>query len=186
MPVAEGAFEAMHFAAKKGAPVSVASLAIVQLERWLSSRNESISILFLDIKSAYYSIVRQLALGDFTADTADCKVCALFRHFQIPPHSWNELILAIRQGGVVGCPGTSEYLCSLIKDSHDESFFVARFATGQQVCVTQAGRRPGESLADLIYAWVYHAVLQDIMGTLLQSEVLLQIPHTGEKTPFPG
>ena len=186
LPDAERCFGASHFAAKKGSPVTMPSLMMILLERWQASRNWSSAMLFLDIQSAYYSIVRQLVYGDYEANCTDSQVCAVLKHFGLPKEAWMELVHAIQDGGIMRQAGTSGHLRALIKDSHDGSFFVTRYANGKQLCVTGAGSRPGESLADLVYAWIFHAVLQDIKQDLLKADVLLKIPFSGEKSPFQG
>ena len=185
-PAAEKAFSAGHFAARKGAPVTMASLMVILFERWKTSANYSNAILFLDIQSAYYSVVRQLAYGDYAAADADSQFCAVLKHFQLPPSVWHELQQAASNGGLMGLEGTGGHLRSLIKDSHDGSYFVTRYASGERLCKTEAGSRPGESLADLVYAWIFHAVLRDVTERLRAEGILEEVPYSGEMSPFPS
>ena len=184
LPVAGATFGAGHFAAKKGSPVSTASLMIQLFERWRHQQLRSTAILFLDIQSAYYSVVRQLAYGDSCALDMDSQVQAVMRHFGLPPAAWNDLLEAVRSGGIMGTAGAGGHLRELIRDSHDGSFFVTRYSDGSRVCSTHAGSRPGEAMADMIYAWIFHAVLKDIEADLRAAGVLEQIPFSGEHTPF--
>ena len=185
-PTAAQFFDTGHFAAKRGIPVTVASLMIALFERWQSGLNQSAAILFLDIQSAYYSVIRQLAYGDASVACDDSQVCAVLKHFGLPSDVWQELISVVQHGGLMGQHGTTGHLRSLVKDAHDGSFFVTRYATGGHVCATAAGSRPGESLADLIYAWIFHAVLRDIKLELQATGALQKVPFTGEASPFSG
>ena len=184
--LATDAFDASHFSAKKGAPVTAASFLIAQFERWQCHLNQSAAVVYLDIQSAYYSVVRQLAYGDGSVGCDDAQICAVLKHFDLPRDVWDDLIKAVQTGGIMGHHGTSSHVRSLVKDAHDRSFFVTRYADAQHVCVTEAGSRPGESLADLIYAWIFHAVLQDIKTCLRKMGVLQKVPFTGDLSPFAG
>ena len=185
-PIAVDTFDESHFSAKKGVPVTAASLLIAQFERWQYRLNQSAAVVYLDIQSAYYSVVRQLAYGDGSVGCDDAQICAVLKHFDLPRDVWDELIKAVQTGGIMGQYGTSGHVRTLVKDAHDGSCFVTRYADGQHVCLTEAGSRPGESLADLIYAWIFHAVLRDIKVCLRKMGVLQCVPFTGDLSPYAG
>ena len=62
LPYADETFTSAHFGARKGAPVTIASLMVILFEKWQKKLGHSSTIMFLDVQSAYNSIVRRVAL----------------------------------------------------------------------------------------------------------------------------
>ena len=150
-----------HFGARRGATVTQASHIAVLYESAQAKRKCSSALLFMDAKSAYYCVIRQLVYGS-RPGTEDNVVHKIMRHFQLPSTVWEELLETISSGGLFAQCGLSDHVAQLTKDLHDASFFVTRHAAGDVVMETQLGSRPGESIADIIFAWILHRVLDRI------------------------
>ena len=54
---------------------------------------------------------------------------------------------------------------------------------GTHVCATRAGSRPGESLADITYGFIFHEVLADMRKSLKKAKVLVEVPFDGDLHP---
>ena len=130
-----------------------------------ASKKKSSAILFVDAKSAYYCVIRQLVYG-CSAGEEDQAIQRIMRHFRLPDASWQQLLQTIQDGGLLREHGFNDHICHLTKDLHDASFFVTRHATGNVVMETQLGSRPGESIADVIFAWIFHRVLDGVEHAL--------------------
>ena len=149
-----------HFGARRGGTVTQASHVAVLFEAAQAARKRSSALLFMDAKS-YYCVIRQLVYGS-TAGSDDHAIMKIMQHFRLPEDSWQRLLQTIETGGLFKEHGLSEHVRHVTKNLHDASFFVTRHATGDVVVETQLGSRPGESIADVIFAWILHRVLDEI------------------------
>ena len=149
----------LHLGSKKRAPVTFAALFVLSHFRRCHSRHRSASVLYLDASAAYYRIVRELAVGDIRADDT---VLRLFHRFGLSGDDVQELLETVQAGGMMAQAGAPEALQQVVKDIHLHTWFVTRFSDGTEVCSSLAGSRPGESWADLIYAYIYGRVLHKV------------------------
>ena len=157
-----------HFGARRGSTVVQASHIAVLYESAQCQKRRSSAVLFVDAKSAYYCVIRQMVYGS-SAGQEDAVIMKIMHHFGLPATVWNDLLSVIRDGGLFQRHGLSDHVRMLTKDLHDASFFVTRHATGATVVETQLGSRPGESIADIIFAWILHRVLDGIEEKLCEA-----------------
>ena len=169
-----------HLGARRGATVTQASHLAVLFETACAARKYSSAVLFVDAKSAYYCVIRQLVYGN-RQSSDDAILQRILHHFQLPASAWQELLETIAEGGLLKRYGFSDHACHVVKDLHDASFFVTRHSTGQTVMETALGSRPGESIADVIFAWVLHKVLNGIEESLQKESCLEMVPASDER-----
>ena len=177
--VTEDVLRDTHFGARRGATVTQASHVAVLFEAVQEARRRSSAVLFMDAKSAYYCVIRQMVYG-CAAGTEDDVMVRIMRHFNLPADSWQRLLALIEDGGLWKQYGMSDHVRHVAKDLHDASFFVTRHSTGEVVVQTQLGSRPGESMADVIFAWIFHRVLDEIAAALRKDECDEVIPAGDE------
>ena len=116
-------------------------------------------------------MVRELAFGSLEEDTA---VVALFDRFDVPPDALQELMQVVRAGGVMTQCGLLPHYRALVQDMHDLSWFIAPFSDGSTVGLSKAGSRPGESWADVVFAFVYHKVLCEMKHAATAEGLVVQ------------
>ena len=145
------ALHPLHCGPRQKAPVLFPELFILTHVRRCYKRGLSYAILYLDTRSAYYSIAREVAMGDIRRDST---VVEIFRRFNLGPEDMQELMAAVQAGGVMTEAGIPPALLQVIRDLHHETWFTTRFSDGTRVCKTLKGSRPGESLADTIFAFI--------------------------------
>ena len=126
-------------------------------------------------------MVRQFAFGDRSADHLDSHTQRIMRHFGLPEEDWKELLQIVKDGGLMAQAGIGAHLRCLVSDCHDFSRFATRFSDVSKICRTMAGSRPGESLADVIYAYVLHKVLQRVRQQVSERAMQIGVPFSGEK-----
>ena len=134
----------------------------------------SYAILFLDTKSAYYSIARELAVGDICRDAT---VIEIFKRFNLGPEDLKELMSAVQAGGVMHEAGVPPALRQVVRDLHYETWFTTRFSDGARVCKTLKGSTPGESFADTIFAYIYSKLLCAIYECAAAEDLAFSLPH---------
>ena len=177
----EDTLGSLHCGGRKGRPVTLPSFAAQLISRAHKTMRHSLVTLFLDTKSAYYRVVRELAFGSLEEDR---EVVALFRRFSVPASDLEQLMDLVHSGGIMATTGMSEHLRALVQDIHALSWFVTPYTDGKSVALSRAGSRPGESWADLVFAFVYHKVLEGIKHSAVHEGFILQIPFSGERSPF--
>ena len=181
-----GAMDPNHHGSSGGSSVLLPSLLVVSHERWGEADNVGTAALFLDVQSAYYRILRQAAYGLDLDGDLDRHVFRVLNAFGLPQSDWQEIIDLVQGGGTIADAGGSQHLRGLIADTHRESFFVSRHSDGSRLVRTLAGSRPGESLADTIFAHVYGRVLRRIREDMDASGISTRVPWTGARSFWPG
>ena len=154
---------------------------LAHFRRALAQRR-SVAVLYLDTSAAYYRIVRELAVGDIRADDT---VIRLFERFGLTGEDFRDLLETVESGGMLAQAGAPDALRQVVKDIHMHTWFVSRFSDGSQVCSSLAGSRPGESWADLIYAYIYGRVLCKIHEFAVAEELTFQVPLDAASGIFP-
>ncbi|CAE7260031.1 unnamed protein product, partial [Symbiodinium sp. KB8] len=172
----------LESSSKKHAPVTFAALFVLSHLRRSQRLGRSAAVLFLDTSAAYYRIVRELAIGDIRADAT---VITLFRRFGLDDEDINELMSTVKEGGMLAQAGAPDALRQVVKDIHLHTWFVSRFSDGTKVCSSLAGSRPGESWADLIYAFIYSRVLHKIQEFALAEGLSFTVSFDETEGPFP-
>ena len=171
-----------HFGARAGASVVIPSQIVVLFQKWQKHIKCACAVIYLDTKSAYYRVVRQFAYGDERAQEWDSATQRVMRHFQLPESDWADLVALVRNGGIMAEAGIGPHLRCLIADAHDHSWFTTKYADGHKLCHTRAGSRPGESLADVVYAFVLHKVLLRVRRQVEEAGFAVEVPFSGDKT----
>ncbi|CAE7193839.1 ANKRD1 [Symbiodinium sp. CCMP2592] len=163
-----------HMGARRQAPVLLPAMYIQAFLRWTKRVNYSVAILFVDFQSAYYKVVRELAVGDIAIES-DEAVAKIFKTFGLPSEDVADLYHTIKRGGMLAEAGLPPALRHQAKDMLHRSWFITRHGGCDEVNVTSAGSRPGSSWADIIYAFVLgrllttlreHAAAEDLLTTL--------------------
>ena len=89
----------------------------------------------------------------------DSTIVRLFQRFNLEPSDLQELMQVVCRGGAMDEAGVPPALRQVIRDLHYQTWFTTRFSDGTRMCKTLAGSRPGESLADTVFAYIYSKLL---------------------------
>ena len=165
----------------KGEACSSPSFCSASVDRAYKAKRLSFCAVFLDTRSAYYRVVRELAFGSMEDDGA---VIALFHRFGVPPAALQELMGVVHAGGVMAQTGLGEHHRALVQDLFALSWFVTPYTDGSKVALSKAGSRPGESWADIVFAFVYSKVLGEIKHAAAVDGLTLQLSGNEECSPF--
>ena len=185
-PAAQRQLGPCHFGVKAGSPVSHGSHLVLCHEQYCRDAKKSSAVLFLDTRAAYYRVVREAAMGLSDPGDLDACVMKVLRHFGMPESAWSEIIDMAKSGGAMCEAGISQHLRAIARDLHDDAFFVTQYFSKARVCRTKAGSRPGESLADLVFSFVYDQVLRRIRKAVQEQHLTDPIPFDGECSLWEG
>ncbi|CAE6916088.1 unnamed protein product [Symbiodinium sp. CCMP2592] len=138
----------------------------------------SAGLIFVDLASAYYAVVRETILGGSLTDRPISEVAGslgladedlqLLRHY-------------VESEPVLQSQEASSLLISLSRELHRQTWFV--LADDEGLIATARGTRPGGTLADILFNLLFAKVLaRRATGPL--REFGPEIPWSGERTPF--
>ena len=163
--------------------MTLPSLSTHLLVRKFCSAEDSMAAFFLDIKTAYYSTVREIALGAFESDELVAKV---FARFRLEASAASELMDIVRRGGILSDERVGPHMLAVLQDLYRRSWFVTPYSDGAEICRTSVGTRPGSNFADMIFAFVYHRLWQQIRVEAAQQKLTVEVPYTGSPVPWVG
>ena len=148
----------LHVNIRPGGSVSHASHAMRLLYyRGCIRRKLNAGILFLDIRSAFYRVVRQLAANSTFSDEG---VARLFQYFDINSRDMHHLMAELQHESVTSRGGTPAEQEALLEELLASTWFTT--PQRRQVMETLAGSRPGDGLADLVFGFVFQRILERV------------------------
>jgi len=125
-------------------------------QAYAHTNNQSISVLFADIKSAFYKVVRQVV---FQRNTTDEDLAKLVARLQLPQDTMHALYRTLSTGWVPALDNSDidPHLRAILTEAHTLTWFVVEGA--EKIAVPSKGTGPGRPLADFIFAICYNSVL---------------------------
>ncbi|CAE7404568.1 unnamed protein product [Symbiodinium sp. CCMP2456] len=156
-------------------PVTMPAHAARLFQSACHSRKLSHSLLFLDLQEAFYRIVRPLITGDRPSDEEVARLCSAV---QLPPNTMHELHAFLGGPSLAKEAGSSEWADGAVAESLQDTWF--RLPDEPEVVVTRTGSRPGDSLSDLVFSFLFAKVLRQVRGALIDSALLARIPWSRE------
>ncbi|CAE7898680.1 unnamed protein product, partial [Symbiodinium microadriaticum] len=134
----------------------------------------STSALFLDVSSAYYRVLRQAFQGPVEDDR---QICQILSQLGVRPESLHCVCEWLASTNLVA--GASAHQQRLLQEYLSGTFFTLR--GGSSLVHTRAGTRPGDAIADTLFALVqadFLAGIRDRMEQegMLDDPVVSQVP----------
>lgn len=130
-------------------------------------RGRAAALVFVDLREAFYRIIRALALDHpFT----DESVAHIVRIFALPAHVVHDLHEHLRNPNALASAGLSPAQCRAVAAVHSSTWF--KMNRQQDTVATTRGSRPGDSFADVIFSYVYSRVVTRAKSQLHAQEIL--------------
>ena len=152
-------------------PVVLASHFVRLFQSGSRQRTASHGLLFLDLREAFYRVVRPLLVG---ASCEDEQVAAAVRAVQLPPGVMHELHEHLKATSAAKEAGASDWADFAITEALTGTWF--RFQSGRQVVQTAIGSRPGDNLADICFSFIFAKVLRTVQQELQAQGLVPEIP----------
>ena len=147
-----------YFSIKTGGNVSQASHALRLFISAAAQRQQSVGLVFLDIKSAYYRVVRQLLTSSTPrADTID----RLMAYFDFNGTDSMTLRQAIAERAAEDERVLSHHQELLLQELMESTWFTSSRRT--ELYESLAGSRPGDGLADVAFGLIFQRIMNIIM-----------------------
>ena len=157
------------FSIRQGGSVSHASQALRLYAGAKAHRGESTGILFLDVKAAYYRIIRQLAVRGREQHSIE----RVMEHFDLGATDLQELLSEIHNIPDYDGSNFTKHQELMLEELLSSTWFTAQHRS--RLYESLAGSRPGDGLADLVFGIVFKRILQRVTERLKD---ILQIEDT--------
>ena len=180
-PQLQRALHGLHLGSKRQAPLTYAALYLQSHFRSCHRKRWSVGALFLDLKAAYYGVVREIVTGDITHDDTVTRV---FARFGLSGEDLRHMMEIVVNGGLMTEAAVHPMVVGAVRDIHFKTWFVSQYSDGRHLAATEAGSRPGESWADAIFAYLFSRIL-DTVAEIADGEGLFEhLYHDNEAGPF--
>ncbi|CAE7942908.1 unnamed protein product, partial [Symbiodinium necroappetens] len=162
-----------------GVSTEVISLAAKVFQAFCHASARPWALIFFDVKSAFYRVVRQLLLPVGDSDQA---LLELFHRLRLPPASLSELKAHLESLATVSKSGCGEHLQRVATDVLQGTWF--RLDKDAALTLTHCGTRPGDGLADLFFGFAFSAYLRAADEALLAAGLATPMPAPNGTEPW--
>ncbi|CAE7228130.1 unnamed protein product [Symbiodinium sp. CCMP2592] len=158
-------------------PVTMASHVVRVFQQLAKDRGWSLGIIFLDLREAFYRIMRPLVVGFSGSDT---EIAAIVKEVHLPPEVMHELHAYLQSQTLFEAAGASPWLSAATSEALSHTWF--RFEHHETVTETGIGTRPGDNLADIVFSFVFARVLHQVRDRVGKEVGLTTVPWGVSKT----
>ena len=138
-------------------PVTMAAQVVRLHQSWCKGKGISQAVLFLDLREAFYRIVRPLVTGFSGTDEDIARVVSAVN---LPPGVMHDLHAHLERHSLFAQSGATDWVDAAASEALHNTWF--RFEHGETVTETSVGTRPGDNLADLVFSFVFARVLRQV------------------------
>ena len=159
-----------------GATTSLLSLWVRACQQYLENRDVSFGVLFTDVRSAFYTVMRQFLDKPPSAES----FVTWGRELGLDEDQLDLIVVTLMQDSCQLSTHLSPFLSSRIADTLSATWFSV---TGDSCpVITSRGTRPGDPLADLMFAFILSGVLKDCNAAISHARLAVTV-HTGGVLP---
>eukprot|EP00435_Cladocopium_sp_Y103_P048289 s1574_g14.t1 len=134
-------------------------------------QHKSVAVIFLDLQEAFYRVMRPLSVGEPMTDDA---LAAMLQRLNMPSSAIEELMQLLEMPCATAEAGLPAHLRLALQATHTDTHF---FIAGQSDHVrTQAGSRPGDPFADVVFGFLFSRILTTLAHRLQEHELLTVLP----------
>lgn len=134
-------------------------------------RGCSIGVLFLDLREAFYRVLRPLALN---AAWTDEELAVIVQRLKLPAGTLHELHRHLQEPCALEQAGLPGYIQNYVTAIHTDTWFQMR--NQQDLVRTTIGSRPGDCYADVVFGFLWSRVLKEVERDLHASAALEEFP----------
>ena len=162
-----------------GRPHMGVNMATHTLKMFLAVAKEdtrSTCVFYLDIKSAYYRLLRSLSIGQ-TCTTPE--LMKIFATMGLPADTMHELIVKANEISALEETGCPDWLRGYAVAYHQHTWYHVR--DDPAVTMTLRGTRPGDGYADLLFSLVVGRLLRQLEAELVAEGLQTTVAWNGER-----
>ena len=158
-PWLDQAASPLQVGGRRGFPVQLAAQAAREYQAGFLRSGRSAAIVFLDLREAFHRVVRPLVHG---GDLSDAHLVSVLQTLQLPPGKLDDLRAYVRSSSLIADAGASEWASDMIREFQTDSWMTI----GSGLAAVEDGTRPGDALADVVFSFLFAAVLGRIRDAL--------------------
>eukprot|EP00435_Cladocopium_sp_Y103_P057472 s1033_g19.t1 len=152
-------------------PVQMGMHSVRAFLRQNVQQKASVAILFLDLQEAFYRVLRPLAVG---GDMEDTTIHAMMHRLNLPAYAREELHRLLQTPSATAEALLPEHLQRALLATHTDTHFRVHGQTDH--VRTEAGSRPGDPFADMVFGFLFARILKVLEERLVANEVLTHLP----------
>ena len=146
VPYVRGGATELQFSAHRGALVSLGAHIVRLHQQWAKQVHLCDFTLFIDIASAYYSLLRQLAMD---VEPTDENILTLLKRLGYPDGHIQAVAEKLEEPSAMEDLQVPPHLRAVLGEFHSSTWF--RLKNDSSIVATARGTRPGDSLADILW-----------------------------------
>ena len=170
----------MQLGGRPGASVTHAAHACRTFLHWCKRSCTTAAILFLDIRAAFYRVIRPLVAQSCTLNEQLLRVA---EKFGLSPDAYQDMLTMLHSTTAMKEAGVPPFQEELTAEFHQGTWFATPHLSS--LVQTSAGSRPGDPYADLVFNFLFRQVLLSVKDDLESIGLVFQLDWCGVKTPFP-
>ena len=140
----------------------------------------SAGLLFLDLASAYYAVIRETVVG---GGLSEQPIDEIAKALELSPDDLQYLAHLVDSEPILHTQEAHPALTALAREVHAQTWFV--MSNDNSLVATSRGTRPGGALADIIFNILFAKAVQRRHSSALANAVPV-VPWSGNKSIFPG
>ena len=130
----------------------------------------SLALVFIDLKTAFYSVVKPMLAG---FDGSMEAVATIFQTLKLPSSAYNGFLANVMEGDLVKRATQAEIVADNVGASLANTWFA--IPNGKEVCAPQTGSRPGDPCADVLFGYIMAQMLAQIQGRAEEAQIPLHV-----------
>ena len=166
---------------KPGCSATFGHLCSRSVLNFAKTRGLSAGLLFVDLQSAYYAVIRETVLG---GGLSDRPLAAVADALGLDAEDLQILKYYVEEEPILHQQNASPLLVTMARELHQQTWFVLSEDPRAVLVETQRGTRPGGTLADVLFNVLFAKVLARRRDSACSS-LSPSVPWCGVRTPFP-
>ena len=149
-----------------GRSVAQGAHCLISFAAMCRRKHKSYAVLFVDIKQAFYRLFREHIVKTHVADEA---VQRLFQTLQLPTSAFADFAQELAEASAMEAAAASPFVRAHVEEAMHGTWF--KLMGADSISQTKRGSRPGDNLADLLFAFAFRRILRNVLDQLLMKSV---------------
>ena len=178
-PALQAVCPELHGGVRPGIGVDTISLVVKSFQLLMHRAGWLPAVVFYDVRAAYYQVLRECLVGGGANDRV---LLQFFHRLGVPSTAIGELKDHLSKLAFLVDSGCSTHAVSMIQEIFVGTWF--RLDHTVPLVATEAGVRPGDPLADLLFAITFSAYAKSVGDALTQAGLETVLPASKAPTPW--
>ena len=163
-----------------GRSVSQGSQSLICFAHSCRVAKQSMGVLFVDIRQAFYRLFREHIVA---TDDPDASVARLFATLKLPSESFHQFAEELSGQTAFEEAGAPPFLTAHVREAVSHTWF--RLPRSARLARTRKGSRPGDNMADLLFAFAFKRLLTRVLDELALQGCPVEFRSCVEAHPYP-